>query len=377
MKILEYHCQDPDGQGWDFDRVRFGNVNLLVGDTATGKTRLLNTIFNLGRFVAAKEFKNGRWEIVFEHRGITYTWNLQTHRQSDSDESEIIIQEQLFKHEHETRVPLIQRDDTSFVFDGKLMPKLSPRETSISLLQEEEVIRPLYQAFSRIQRRLFSQDALSNVSSFQVVPQPIVSQVKKQRDLERLFRAEMNLSANLFVLFQYFKKVYQDIIDYYLQVFPFIQEARIAELSELQPNIAVPGHCPVFTIRERGSNKWVPINEFSSGMQKVLLILTDVFILPEGGVYIIDEYENSLGLNAIDFFPQFILDLEKDIQFFITSHHPYIINAIPPNNWFVFHRHGMKVSIRYGEELIDRFGKSRQKAFVQLINDPFFAKGVE
>jgi hypothetical protein len=84
-----------------------------------------------------------------------------------------------------------------------------------------------------------------------------------------------------------------------------------------------------------------------------------------------------IAVNAIDFFPQFILDLEKDIQFFITSHHPYIINAILPNNWFIFHRHGMKVSIRYGEELIDRFGKSRQKAFVQLINDPFFAKGVE
>ena len=54
MKILEYHCQDLDGQRWDFDRVKFGNINLLVGDTATGKTRLLNTIFNLGRFVTAK-----------------------------------------------------------------------------------------------------------------------------------------------------------------------------------------------------------------------------------------------------------------------------------------------------------------------------------
>ena len=263
------------------------------------------------------------------------------------------------------------------MFDGKQMPKLSPRETSISLLQEEEAIRPLYQAFSRIRRRLFSQDALSSVSGFQVIPPQIIAQMRKKRDLERLFRAEMNLSASLFVLSQYFKKIYQGIVDSYLQVFPFIQEARIAELSELQPNIAVPGRCPVFTIRERGSNTWIPINEFSSGMQKVLLILTDVFILPEGGVYIIDEYENSLGLNAIDFFPQFVLDLEKDIQFFITSHHPYIINAIPPNNWFIFHRRGMQVSIRYGEELADRFGKSKQKAFVQLINDPFFSQGVE
>src|SRR5262249_47720569 len=225
------------------------------------------------------------------------------------------------------------------------MPKLSPRETSISLLQEETIIQPIYQAFSRIQRRLLSQDALQKVSSFHIVPGTIISQLKRKRDIDKLFAADMNLSANLFILSQYFKKKYQDIVAYYQKVFPFIKDARIAELSEIQPHIGIGGTAPVFTIREQGSRKWIPIYEFSSGMQKVLLILTDIFILPEGGVYIIDEYENSLGINAIDFFPQFILDIEKDVQFFVTSHHPYIINTIPPKNWFVFHRNGMHVSI--------------------------------
>jgi hypothetical protein len=64
MKILEYHCQDLDGQGWDFDRVKFGNINLLVGDTATGKTCLLNTIFNLGRFVVCDHGVCGVWLIL-------------------------------------------------------------------------------------------------------------------------------------------------------------------------------------------------------------------------------------------------------------------------------------------------------------------------
>ncbi len=49
-------------------------------------------------------------------------------------------------------------------------------------------------------------------------------------------------------------------------------------------------------------------------MQKVLLILTDVFILPEGGVYIIDEYENSLGLNAIDFLARFKFQLTVSVN---------------------------------------------------------------
>lgn len=115
----------------------------------------------------------------------------------------------------------------------------------------------------------------------------------------------------------------------------------------------------------------------SSGMKKVLLILTDLHILPEGGVYIIDEYENSLGLGAIDFFPQFILTFEKDVQFIVTSHHPYLINEIPPSSWYVFHRKGQHVSIRHGEELAAHFSKSKQQAFIQLINDPLFTKGVE
>ncbi len=111
-------------------------------------------------------------------------------------------------------------------------------------------------------------------------------------------------------------------------------------------------------------------------MQKVLLILTDTHILPDEAIYIIDEYENSLGVSAIDFFPGFLLGLEKEIQFFVTSHHPYIINEIPPRNWYIFHRKGTSVSIKYGQELEARFGKSKQKAFIQLINDPFYVKGV-
>src|SRR5215472_6376844 len=102
MKILEYHCQEMDGQGWDFTKVNFSNINLLVGDTATGKTRLLNTIFNLGRFVVAKEFKYGSWNIVFEHAGITYTWNLQTRKKGADESSEIIVKDCLFKHENHT-----------------------------------------------------------------------------------------------------------------------------------------------------------------------------------------------------------------------------------------------------------------------------------
>jgi len=383
MKILEYDYHDAGEPGWSFDTVKFNKINLLVGDTATGKSRLLNTIFNFGRFVGAGETKIGDWHIVFDHSGITYKWNLKC-QDLDNDNKGVIVEDYLTKIAGTKVQRLIERDDKTFRFGGNPMPKLDRRETSVSILREEKEIRPVFEAFSLIQRRLFSESGLAEVSGSENVPPTVIAQLKNTGDIRKLFAAQLKLSANLYFLKRYFKQQYRRIVDFYMQVFPFIESVDVSELSDLKPHLVgfgpLPkslGRLPVFTLQERGSSHKVPLFEFSSGMTKVLLILTDLYVLPAGGVYIIDEYENSLGINAIDFFPEFILDFEKDLQFFITSHHPYIINAIPPTNWYLFHRNGTRVSIQHGEELVTRFGSSRQDAFIQLINDPFYSNGVE
>lgn len=375
MKIISYHYKDIEDPGWDFSEVQFDKINLLVGDTATGKSRFLYTIFNLGRFVASKEFKQGQWDIEFEHLGTKYSWHLKTRKLKN--DKRIIIKDNLFKYDNNGLIKIIERNDKEFYFQNIKIPKLSLQETSISLLNEENIIKPIYDAFTLIQRRLFYKDALNTVTELRAIPMGLIQSLEEDTDINKLLHANMNLSVNLYILHKYFKNIYDMIVDYYKQVFPFIKETRMTDLAKLRPNIAVPGNIPVFIIKEHKSNKWIPVDQLSSGMQKTLLILTDIFILPEGSVYLIDEYENSLGLNAIDFFPQFVLDLNKEVQFFITSHHPYIINEIPPINWFVFHREGMKVFIKYGNEIIEKYGKSKQKAFIQLINDPFFARGVQ
>lgn len=116
MKLLKYHYRDVGEPGWDFAEVEFGKINLLVGDTATGKSRLLNTIFNLGRFVAAKEFKHGSWDIVFEHSGTTYTWNLQTEKGNNDSEPGIIVKDQIWRHENQKMLPIVERDEKTFTF---------------------------------------------------------------------------------------------------------------------------------------------------------------------------------------------------------------------------------------------------------------------
>lgn len=152
----------------------------------------------------------------------------------------------------------------------------------------------------------------------------------------------------------------------------------MSDLNKVRPNImGSGGMVPAFCIKEKRVDDWIPMREWASGMKKVLLILTDVFTMADGAIYLIDEYENSLGINAIDFFPAFLTQVEKEIQFIITSHHPYIINDIPPEHWLIFNRRGSQVKIRYGKENAELFGRLKQERFIQLINDPFYKEGVE
>jgi len=54
MQILSYNYTGTVEDTWHFYQIGFKEVNLLVGDTGTGKTRLQTSIYILG-FLAAND----------------------------------------------------------------------------------------------------------------------------------------------------------------------------------------------------------------------------------------------------------------------------------------------------------------------------------
>ena len=377
MRLVKYRYSN--NEGWDFSEVEFSKINLLVGDTGTGKTRFLNTIFNLGRSVASEEYtlRGGFWDVTVTQNNITYQWTIDVISTKKHKEY-LVGEEYVWRFDKEgKKVPLIERDQNKFMFLGKKLPKLSQKKTSINLLQDEEEINPIYKGFASILRRQFSRDALERVLEYQPIPIGLLDRVKNEKDLTEIFHLELRLNATLFFLSQHFPSKYRQICEYYRTIFPFISKIEILDITDLHKNFSVPSKLPVFCIQEKEVDKWIELGQLSSGMQKVLLILTDATILPEGGIYLIDEYENSLGINSINFLPTLLYETDVSGQFIITSHHPYIINNIPIENWLITHRLGGKVNIMYGKELVERFGKSKQQAFIKLVNDPLFSQGVQ
>ncbi len=372
MKIISYHYKNKEKAKWNFSKVEFGKVNLLVGNSGAGKTKFLNTIFNLGKNVARAEIsRRGYWEIKLKQDGRIYGWEIEIEK---PDSGKLAVKrEMLWEEVEQTRKSIIERQGSSLKFvDKDNLPKLSRENISLSLLKEEEVIKPLFDGFGLIMRRDFSAGELEEVTKYQV----FISEDKID-DLNQLFRLNLSINWKLYFLSKNFPQQYREIRDQYIDIFPFIEKIKIRDLRDFQANLKAPGKTPVFSIKERHVDEWMPLGELSSGMQKVLLILTDIYTLPDGAIYLIDEYENSLGVNAINFFPSLLTHIETETQFIITSHHPYLINQMAAENWLIFHRKGSHVKIRYGKENAKRFSRSKQQRFIQLLNDPFYNEGIE
>jgi hypothetical protein len=378
MRILSYEYQDLKPTRWRFSKVDLGMLNLIVGDSGSGKTRFLNTLFNLGRNVAGeqKHLLSGHWTIRLEQNSSRYKWEIIIGSSSTGGKPQV-RRELLVAETNSQGSPIVDRRGRQFSFNGSRLPKLSRENTSLELLQDEDVIRPLYNGFGTISRRDFSKDGLSKYILYEVVPKNLLE--PKVKDLEQLFRMNLGLNLKLHILKKNFPEIYQSICSHYQELFPFVEEMDIVDVKNLSLQTVVDslGISPVFSIKERQVDNWIPVPELASGMQKALLILTDLYSVPDGTIYLIDEYENSLGVSVIDFLPDCLNELERDIQVVITSHHPYVINQIPLENWIVFHRDGPVVEARYGQENVKHYGRSKQQQFIQLINDPFYNRGIE
>lgn len=98
-------------------------------------------------------------------------------------------------------------------------------------------------------------------------------------------------------------------------------------------------HQSFIYIKEKGVSHWIHQGQISSGMLKTLLHISELYLSTQDTVILIDEFENSLGINCIDVVTELLLE-NRNMQFIITSHHPYIINNIPMEYWKIVTRRG-------------------------------------
>lgn len=250
MKILDYKFSD---KSWNFQKVEFQDVNLIVGDSGTGKTRLLNTIFNLGSMVAKKQVRviDSNWSMTLAVGKNKYFWKVSTILDQDIA---VVNDEELLLNDNRIFV----REKTKLTFRGKSTFKIPANETGISILREEDDIKPLFTGFSRILRRRFFTDDVEKNSAIQTMSTNLLDKLGHAKDLNKIFEAELGLNLRLFLLKTYFFDIYKKIVGIYLSSFKFIKEANIIYSDKLE-SLDIPfSSTPIFCIKEQSTDKeWI------------------------------------------------------------------------------------------------------------------------
>jgi hypothetical protein len=363
---------------WSFGPIDFDMLTLLVGISGVGKSHILSCIKSVADIVRGDSpgLTGAEWDLSFEHDNSTFFWhgvyehddNSKTAKTFDDYLKEAppaLLSESLTRDGQ----AIFEKKNNTVYLDGNTYTGLAPHLSVFNIFTESPGIKHARAALSGIYLIRYS-----NQSEY-FVPTIFAEEIEglnyNLSEEDRLtaptyFSASIPGIKRLAITFILNKPLFDEIKREFIEVFPSVTDIKFMA--------GLGGEFFVLCIKEEGTN-WIPQNEMSSGMYKTLLHISELKLSYGNSVILIDEFENSLGINCIDIMSDYIVHDDKNMQFIITSHHPYIINVIPMDSWKIVLRKGSVISTKNASEL--NIGKSSHEAFKQLMNNRDFLEGIK
>ncbi len=380
MKINTFTYVDKTLE-WKINEISFDRLTLLVGASGVGKTQILKALYALKHIANGQSMNGVGWSVDFETGdGQHYTWCAEFENKAlspfiDHDENESpknkpsIINEKLLADGAE----IFNRTETITLFQGVQTLKLSPQQSMIYILREEKLIKPVYEHFNKI---LFND--LSDTTQHHYIPKSYnLSKTEKElTSLRSIQESDVDIFIKLYLAFTSARPTFDSIKARFCEIFPQVEDLKVDPLAFGDEDVPVYlNDIPVIQMKEIGVAKWIHQDRFSSGMFRTLLHISETYLCAEGTVFLIDEFENSLGINCIDELTNDILQSSRKIQFIITSHHPYIINTIDFSSWKLVTRTSGVVNTSPISKFIN--GKSKHDKFMQLMQLKQYETGID
>jgi predicted ATPase len=381
MKILNLTYEDKVLK-WSLKKANFDNLTLLVGASGVGKTQILKSILRIKAAAEGKSISGIKWNIVFETlNNYRYEWKGEFENRGDIDfanenDDELqrhkpaIISEELFLNGKQ----IIKRTKKSIIFNDTKTVKLPNQQSILYLLKEENAVKPAFESFGKI---LYSDQADSAKEPFKINFSDTQKLLKTIKDLKHIQESNEDIRIKLFLAYKNDPETFNTIKERYIDIFPQVEDIKVEPLD-----FGIDDDIPLFykeypfiQIKEIGIDKWIKQENISSGMFRSLVHLSELYLCSEGSMILIDEFENSLGINCINEITNDLLSSNRQIQFILTSHHPYIINNIGYSNWKLVTRNKGVVNTHSANKF--KIGKSKHDAFMQLLQLEEYQTGLE
>lgn len=357
--------------GWELEEMHFtSNLTLLVGGSGVGKTQILRAINNLKSVVEGKSINGFEWKVSFViDSGKEYLWKgefevIQENKRPFNVQEEGNLDFTLLR-ENLTNITdkeiIIKRNPQLILYqDVTVNLKLDSTKSLLFILKEEERINELTEAFSKINLN----DNTERTDNSLIITEGFLEALKKRYgNLERIKNSHLPIQNKLLLCSELKLDIFDLIARRFMAIFPQIESLEIKRTDvDLFGTTDLMKY--LLFIKEKGVSKWINEEHISSGMLRTILHIAELYLSNDGSVILIDEFENSLGINCIDILTDDLIHENKSLQFIATSHHPYIINNIPYEYWKIVSRKGGKIQVRNAAAY--KLGKSKQAAFIQL-----------
>lgn len=378
MRIKSFEFKDLE-TGWELEKLEFQRLNLLVGASGVGKSMMLKKLESIIQLNSAHRQNPMEWNIVVEIDSREYMWEGKIDYEDKKNAQEKRREGDLFNIIYENR------DDVRFVYEkvqcngNPIAERRLLENGEVEIYFDDKKTAPLRGNRSLVvtildDRLDVFKSALSRVLKFSLedfLDGPMRHKVyRNNRNAPDTASADIINSDPLLVLYTLEAEKDErmdNIINNFKDIFPSVNDVKIKEYDRMG------GKVYMLLIEEEGAKTPIPASDISQGMLTTFMHLVALELVPDNSVLIVDEFENSLGVNCLDAVVDLINNNERNIQFILTSHHPYIINNISIKNWKVVLREGSKVRAVDAEEL--GLGKSKHEAFNQLIATDAFRFG--
>lgn len=287
-------------------------------------------------------------ETLLESQSYLFSYRFEFQWRANSQEPGKIISEQLKAKENKKGQKynlLISRADMAYYRSAKT----GRCTTAISIENNELVVNKL-KAFDG----LYFLSLLKQINTIAVyidrhldasgsyIPDPIIRKGLSELDIEGI----ENIPRTISYLQREYPDKYELLKDAYMQLFPNITDIDVREFPiESQGNIPSGDDVPfvfcnyVYIMRVTDNYLSQPISfeRLSDGAKRVFLMLTFAIIADIKGLSLIafEEPENSIHPSLLQSFLRVITQLTSNCKIIITSHSPYMLQYIQPNDIYI------------------------------------------
>ncbi|KHD09014.1 hypothetical protein PN36_00165 [Candidatus Thiomargarita nelsonii] len=373
MPITHFSFND-NKKNWHLEEISFDKLNLLVGVSGVGKTKILKALELVCRVATGGYYKlNGEdWKIGLKYANHEYEWTFKSGFVNPKFSSipiskvSTIFYEEIVKDQN---IMLLKRTESSVLVNKDEIPRFFKNtESAIHVLSNIQAVTSIYEGFQRV---VFSE--ILQEQHFPYLLNPAESDEDLSIPLEQFQDESRQLPTvvKAYRLQQRYPDEFEKVKQVFTEIFSSVEDIQVSLKKE-----GIGVYEFYFILKEKSAHKWIYQWDMSAGMFRTLVYLFEISLAPAGSAIVIDELENGLGNNCMPGLMDFILKKAEYLQVILTSHHPYIINHISNKSWKLVTRKGGEVSVINASDIPQLQTESSLENFIQLNQLPEYKEGI-